>query len=88
MGQPRMGEKSSKENQGIASKILGVSPPERSKEMKRKPMQDFIKENRRELDEVIHIRCPNLKLSDTERKNWVLNDEFLYRWARFEGVRI
>ncbi len=27
-------------------------------------------------------------LNDDERKEWVLNDEGLYRWARSEGVRI
>jgi hypothetical protein len=27
------------------------------------------------------------KLSDHERRLWVLNDEGLYRWARSEGVR-
>lgn len=28
------------------------------------------------------------KLSDRDRREWVLNDEGLYRWARSEGVRI
>lgn len=27
-------------------------------------------------------------LNDKERREWILNDEGLYRWARSEGVRI
>jgi hypothetical protein len=27
-------------------------------------------------------------LNDEERRQWILNDEGLYRWARSEGVRI
>lgn len=27
-------------------------------------------------------------LNDEERRQWVLNDEGLYNWARSEGVRI
>ena len=26
-------------------------------------------------------------LNDAERRNWILNDEGLYMWARSEGVR-
>jgi len=28
------------------------------------------------------------KLGDEERRQWVLNDEGLYLWARSEGVRV
>lgn len=28
------------------------------------------------------------KLNDSERRQWILNDEGLYSWARSEGVRI
>jgi hypothetical protein len=28
------------------------------------------------------------KLTNEDRRQWVLNDEGLYRWARSEGVRI
>lgn len=31
---------------------------------------------------------PAPKLSDEDRRQWVLNDEGLYNWARSEGVRI
>lgn len=30
----------------------------------------------------------NDPLNDSERREWVLNDEGLYRWARSEGVKI
>ena len=26
--------------------------------------------------------------SDADRREWILNDEGLYRWAKLEGVRI
>lgn len=53
--------------------------------------KDFIKENREEIDKYIarqlqQDRNPNA--NDEERRLWILNDEFLYRWARAEGVKI
>jgi len=27
-------------------------------------------------------------LNDTERRDWIMNDEGLYNWARSEGVRV
>jgi len=48
----------------------------------------FIRENRVELDECIHRVVPGYQLNDSERRQWILNDERLYRWARSEGVRI
>jgi hypothetical protein len=52
-------------------------------------MQQFIRENRTELDECITRACPNIgRLNDDERRLWILNDEGLYRFARSEGVRI
>lgn len=51
-------------------------------------MKDFIKENKEELDKAIHRVAPGLKLNDSERRQWILNDESLYRWARSEGVKI
>jgi len=51
-------------------------------------MRDFIRQNRKALDEAILSACPNLpRLNDDERREWILNDETLYRWARFEGVK-
>lgn len=63
---------------------------------------DFIKANRSEIDaainEVIYRHdgrggrgtVPDTppRRNDAERREWVLNDEGLYRWARAEGCRI
>lgn len=51
-------------------------------------MRNFIKENRAEIDQAIKSVCPNCRLNDQERKDWIENDEGLYNWARSEGVRI
>lgn len=56
--------------------------------MKRKSIRDFIKENRAELDAAIKRVCSNCRLNDDERRQWILNDEGLYQWARSSGVRI
>ena len=53
-----------------------------------KPLAEFIRENRNELDAAIHRVVPGYQLNDSERRVWILNDEGLYRWARSEGVRI
>ena len=65
-------------------------------------LQEFIKQNREELDRCINatlyrhdgrggrgtIPHPPPKRNDNERQEWVLNDEGLYNWAKSEGVRI
>lgn len=52
-------------------------------------LRQFIRENRAELDAAIRGACPNgPALNDEERRQWILNDEGLYRWARRSGVRI
>lgn len=65
-------------------------------------LQDFIEQNREEIDQCINgvlyrhdgnggrgvIPDPPPKRNDKERRDWVLNDEGLYPWARREGVRI
>lgn len=51
-------------------------------------LRQFIKENRKELDEAIKSVVPNARLNDEERRLWILNDEGLYRWARSSGCRI
>lgn len=50
----------------------------------------FIKANRAELDAAIRraLGRPGAKLNDEERRQWILNDEGLYLWARSEGVRV
>ncbi len=57
--------------------------------MKRKSIREWIRENRAELDGYIRRVCPNIgTLNDDDRRQWVLNDEGLYCWARSEGVRV
>ena len=51
-------------------------------------LRQFIKENRRNIDHAIRIQVPNYSINDAERKQWILNDEPLYRWARSCGVKI
>ena len=51
-------------------------------------LREFIKQNRSEIDASIKRVVPNLRINDAERRMWVLNDEGLYRWARFSGVKI
>jgi hypothetical protein len=52
-------------------------------------LREFVRKNRDELTDAIRRRCPTLdSLNDTDRADWVMNDEGLYSWARSEGVRI
>jgi hypothetical protein len=51
-------------------------------------LRAFIKTNREGITEAIHRACPGLSLNDEDRRQWILNDEGLYQWARSEGVRI
>lgn len=56
---------------------------------KTKSLHDFLKENRKEIDEAIRRVSPNNHyFNDEERRQWVLNDPGLYSWARSEGVNI
>lgn len=64
--------------------------------------RDFLRENRAEIDSAIlgtmyrhdgnggrgRIPDPAPRLNDDERRQWVMNDEGLYHWARRSGVRI
>lgn len=51
-------------------------------------LTQFIKENRTEIDQCIKRVVPNISLNDSDRREWILNDEGLYRWARSMKVRI
>ena len=52
--------------------------------MKTKSLREFIREHREEIDNATKSSYHN----DEERRQWVLNDEGLYQWARSEGVKI
>jgi len=49
---------------------------------------EFIKNNRKEIDEAIKRAVPEARIDDDERRLWILNDEGLYNWAKSEGVNI
>lgn len=65
-------------------------------------MRDFIRENRTEIDAAINgviyrydgrggrgtIPDPAPRYNDSERRDWITNDEGLYLWARSQGVRV
>lgn len=51
-------------------------------------MREFIKTNRAEIDKAIKKRLPDYRLNDQDRRDWIMNDESLYSWARSEGVRV
>jgi len=53
-------------------------------------MRQFIKEHRLELDTAIRstLKKSDYKLNDEERRQWILNDEELYHYARSCGVNI
>jgi hypothetical protein len=49
-------------------------------------LRDWIRQHRAELDECIRRVCPNIdSLNDDDRRDWVMNDEGLYNWARSEA---
>ena len=53
-------------------------------------LSQFIKDNRQELDRCIARaigRDENPYPNDKERRDWILNDEGLYLWAKSEGVK-
>lgn len=52
-------------------------------------LRDFIRENRDEIEAGIRKTVPNIgRLTLEDLRQWVLNDEGLYNWARSSGVRI
>jgi hypothetical protein len=54
-------------------------------------LREFIKQNRREIDECINKQLKTwnqFSRNDEERRQWILNDEGLYNWARSAGCRI
>lgn len=66
---------------------------------KRKSLRSFILENRGGIDQYINKRLTEhsptpvrhkvyMKRNDEDRAQWINNDEYLYIWARSEGVNI
>lgn len=52
-------------------------------------LKEFIRLNRGSIDQAILRACPNVpRLNDDDRRQWVLNDEGLYLWARRAGVKV
>lgn len=51
-------------------------------------IREFIRQNRAELDRAIQGVIGPHKLNDENRRQWILNDEGLYLWAKSEGVKI
>jgi hypothetical protein len=51
-------------------------------------IKQFIKNNRREIDEIVKLYYGVYIRNDEERYTWLLDDEGLYRWAHREGVNI
>lgn len=52
-------------------------------------MREFIKQNRAQIDKAIKsVLGEDYRLNDNERRDWIMNDEGLYNWARSEGVKI
>jgi hypothetical protein len=52
-------------------------------------MQQFINDNKVQIDAHITKRVPNLgRVDNKKRRMWIANDEYLYGWARSQGVRV
>lgn len=52
-------------------------------------MRDFIRKNRAAIDAHIHqVTGHNTRLNDEERRLWIVNSEYLYKWAESEGVPV
>lgn len=52
-------------------------------------LENFVKDNRREVDDKIRGQYPRYAaVDDDDREDIILNDESLYNWARGEGVDI
>jgi hypothetical protein len=57
--------------------------------MSKMTLREFIKRNRGEIDRIIHNRIgEDSTINNDDRREWILNEEGLYNWARSEGVKI
>jgi hypothetical protein len=51
-------------------------------------VKQFVRKNRKEIDLYIGSVCRTIKsFNDELREDWIINEEFLYRWAKSRGVR-
>ena len=51
--------------------------------------KEWMRNNRKWVDEKIRAYCPNIgTLNDSDRWDWIANDESLYLWAKSEGIRV
>lgn len=55
--------------------------------MKMTNKRTWIRENREQIDAAIRTVYSG-SLNDSDREDWLMNDEGLYNWARSEGVRL
>lgn len=51
-------------------------------------IQQFIKINRTQIDKIVFEYYGKTPTNNTNRYEWILSDEGLYRWAHQEGVNI
>lgn len=51
-------------------------------------IEQFIENNRQELQEIIGQETLGFDIDNEEIELWILNDEGLYKWALSEGVEI
>lgn len=90
------GKKATRKPKTVANRRRARKParrarkPARRTNRPRKSMAEFIRENRDEIDAGIRraLGRPDSRLNNEERRQWILNDEGLYNWARSEGVRV
>lgn len=51
-------------------------------------IKQFIKIHRKEIDRIVKMYYGDIVYNDTQRYEWILSDEGLYRWAQQEGVNV
>lgn len=51
-------------------------------------LRDYIRRNRETIDAVAHSSGYRGRLNDDDRRDWIMNEEGLYRDARRSGCRI
>ena len=54
----------------------------------KKSLRKWVAENRDEIDRYLEMVGNRVRVNDSDRMEWVQNDEVLYNWARGEGVNV